>query len=338
VTHARAWTFSTTGGPDVLELIDQQLPEPGPGEALVRLRAIGVNRSDLMHLAGRYIAPPPTPSHLGQEAVGEVIALGPPGEPPVGDWPLEVGRKVGLMVGRVDYANMGTYRTVGIYPQRALLPHPETFSDSETAAWWLASLTALGGLRVGALREGHRALVTAASSGVGVMALQIARALGAETIASTTSPDKLDVLRQLADHVVLSDDPAELPPAVAELTGGAGVDLAFDPVGYAYAEALLGCAAADGHVVVYGLLAGEPPPLDLRALILKDLAVHGYTVYRLQRNAAELAAVVGSALQLARGGTVRPIVAAEHPFERAPEALTQLAENRHVGKIVVNLA
>ncbi len=335
--QATAWAFSTTGGPEVLELTDHDLPDPGPGEALVRLRAIGVNRSDLMHLAGRYIAPPPTPSYLGHEAVGEVLALGPAGEPPVGSWQPEIGEKVGLMVGRVDHARMGTYRTVGLYPQRALLPSPDGFSDTEAAAWWLATLTALGGLRIGTLGAGDRALITAASSGVGVMALQIARSLGAETIASTTTPEKVDPLRELADHVVLATAPGELGSAVQRLTNEAGADLVFDPVGYAYAEALLQCAAVDGRIVVYGLLAGAAPPLDLRTMILKDLAVHGYTVYRLQRDPAELAAVIGTALELARNGAARPVIAAEHPFEQVPEALAQLALNQHVGKIVVTV-
>ena len=337
MTAASAWTFRTTGGPEVLELTNEELPEPAAGEALVRVRAIGVNRSDLMHLAGRYMAPPPSPSHLGQEAIGEIVALGPRERPPVAGAPLQVGQRVGLMVGRVDYARVGSYRTAGVFPQRALLPCPERFTDSEAAGWWLGTLTALGALRLAGVQEGRRVLITAASSGVGVLAIRIARALGAETIASTTSPAKVEALRSVADHVVLTRTPAELPPQVAEITGGVGVDLAFDPVGHAYSQALFQCAAQDGHVVVYGLLAGSDAALDLRSMIFKDLAVHGYTVYRLQRHPDKLKQVIASALDLAANHDVRPIIAAEHPFEHAPQALAQMAENQHVGKIVVTV-
>lgn len=341
--RARAWRFERTGGPEVLELAEQELTAPGPGEALVRLSAIGLNRADLMHLAGRYFAPPPSPSFLGQEAVGEILALGPrvEGQEPVAGLRPEVGMPVGLMVGRIDFCAMGTYRTAGVFPQRALLPQPSSYTASEAAAYWVAAMTVVGGFAAGGLggapAPGKRVLVTAASSGVGVMALQIARALGTEAIAATTSSAKTEALAGLADHVLVVRSPADLATAVKSLTGGSGVDLAFDPVGGAYADGLLEAAAADGQVVFYGTLTGADAPLDLRKLILKDLGVHGYTVYRLQRDPARLEAVVEACLELAETGKVRPLVAARYPFEEAPAALAALARNEHLGKIVLEV-
>lgn len=343
ITTAKAWQFEGIGGPDLLRLAEQDLTDPGPGEALVRIRAIGLNRADLLYLAGRYYGPPPSPSFIGQEAVGEVVALGPAldDEAPVADFAPQAGDRVGLLVGRVDFRAMGTYRTAGIYRRNALLPLPEGFSFAEGAGLWLAGLTAIGGLRAGGVTpesgSGRRVLVTAASSGVGVMTLQAAGAMGATTFAATTSPAKAGALEALADHVIVCASPDALVEEVKRSTDGAGVDLAFDPVGFAYAPALMQTAAVDGHVVVYGLLSGTEAPLDLRTMIFKDLGVHGFTVHRLLRNPTVLGEVVATALRLAEEGAIRPVIAQEFPFEAAPRALEAMARNEHLGKIVLTV-
>jgi NADPH:quinone reductase-like Zn-dependent oxidoreductase len=342
-TTARAWRFAGVGGPELLKLEEHELKAPGPGEALVRVRAIGLNRADLLYIAGRYFGPPPSPSYLGQEAVGEILELGPKveGERANGGLDLRAGERVGLLVGRVDYGSMGTYRTAGIYPQNALLPLPESFSFAQGASFWLVTLTAIGGLRAGGLTPtsdpGKRVLVTAASSGVGVITLQIARAMGAETFAVTTSPAKAERLETLADHVIVATNPEVLVEEVEHLTGGEGVDLAFDPVGFDYAQALMRTAAVDGHVVVYGLLSGMEAPLDLRTMIFKDLGVHGYTVHRLLRAPGLLESAIETALELADEGRLRPLIAAEYGFEEAPDALAAMERNQHLGKIVLTV-
>ena len=246
------------------------------------------------------------------------------------------------MVGRVDFSTMGTYRRAGIYPQNALLPLPDRLSWVEGAGFWLATLTAVGGLRAGGLTPdsppGRRVMVTAASSGVGVITLQAARAMAAETFAVTTSPGKAGRLEELADHVVVAPNAGVMAETVKERTDGAGVDLAFDPVGFDYAQALMETAAVDGQVVVYGLLAGSEAPLDLRTMIFKDLGLHGFTVYRLQRNFQALAEVVSTALNFAEEGSIRPLIADQYTFEEAPEALAAMARNEHLGKIVLTVA
>jgi len=340
---ARAWTFDGIGGPELLRLTDHELNPPGPGEALIGIRAIGLNRADLLYIAGNYFGLPPRPSFLGQEAVGEILALGPNDSDEVfpGGQALKVGMRVGLMVGRVDYGGMGTYRTAGIYPQESLLPLSDRLSFVEGAGFWLATLTAIGGLRAGGLTpdspSGRRVLVTAASSGVGVITLQAARAMGAETFAATTSPAKADTIQELADHVIVVPEADALVDAVKELTGGSGVDLAFDPVGFDYAPALMQTAAVDGHVVVYGLLSGTEAPLDLRTMIFKDLGLHGFTVHRLLRDARALEDVVSTSMVFADDGKIRPLIAGEYDFEEAPRALEAMSRNLHLGKIVLNV-
>ncbi len=339
----RAWQFRETGGPEQLELIDHELPAPGPGEALVQFEAIGLNRADLLELAGFYFGPPPSPSFLGQEAVGIIVELGPAVEAqaPAGGYQPRVGDRVGLMVGRIDHRGMGTYRTAGIYPQRTLLPVPEPLTAAEGAGFWLATLTAVAGLHAGGLTpetaDGKKLLVTAASSGVGVVTLQAGRTMGAVTIAATTSAKKAERLDALADHVVVASAPEVMVGRVAEITGGSGVDLAFDPVGFAYAPALMQTAAQDGHVVFYGLLSGMEAPLDLRTMIFKDLGVHGFTVHRIQRDPVLLDEVLSITLGLAERGGLRPVIADSYGFEEAPKALEAMARNEHFGKIVLEV-
>ncbi len=342
-TKTRAWQFNQTGGPEQLELVDHELPPPGPGEALIRFEAIGLNRADLLELAGLYFGPPPSPSFLGQEAVGIITELGLAleGEALAGGYEPAVGDRVGLMVGRIDHRGMGTYRTAAIVPQRTLLPVPETLSAAEGAGFWLATLTAVAGLHVGGLTpetaDGRKLLVTAASSGVGVVTLQAARTMGAETLAATTSSGKAEKLGVLADHVIVVSNPELMVERVAEITGGTGVDLAFDPVGFDYAPALMQTAAQDGHVVFYGLLSGMEAPLDLRTMIFKDLGVHGFTVHRIQRDPKLLDEVVGITLGLAERGGLRPVIADSYAFEDAPKALEAMARNEHFGKIVLEV-
>jgi NADPH:quinone reductase-like Zn-dependent oxidoreductase len=337
----RAWQFRETGGPERLALVEHELPSPGPGEALVRFEAIGLNRADLLELAGRYFGPPPSPSFIGQEAVGVIAGLGPAlnAPTPVGGRPLGVGDRVGLMVGRVDHRGMGAYRTHGLYPLQTLLPVPETLSAVEGAGLWLAALTAVAGLRTGGITretgDGKKVLVTAASSGVGVVTLQAARAMGASTIAATTSPEKAAKLAELADHVVVATTPDAVVEGVSEFTDGTGVHCAFDSVGFDYAPALIRTAAQDGHVVVYGLLSGTEAQLDLRTMIFKDLGVHGFTVHRIQRDPALLEEVLATTLKLASSGQLRPVIAGVYDFEQAPQALAAMARNEHVGKIVL---
>ena len=137
--------------------------------------------------------------------------------------------------------------------------------------------------------------------------------------------------------MLLAREPSDLAPRIAEATSGDGFDVAFDPVGYAYAEPLFEAAATGGRIVFYGVMSWAEAALDLSALLRKDLGVHGFTVYRLLRDRRALDRAVEETLKLADQHGWRPLVAASHPFDAAPAALSQLGENRHLGKIVVDL-
>ncbi len=339
--NTNAWSFDRMGGPEVLELGACDLKEPAPGEVLVKLRAIGLNRSDLLYMAGRYLTRPEGRCFLGQEGVGEIVAYGGGLASPSAAEGFEprVGDRVALLAGRVDYKNMGTYRGFGVYPANALAPVPDEFSDAEGAAFWVGALTMVGASHVVGLGpgqgKGRDVVVTAASSAMGVSALQVARARGARAIAVTTSPAKADPLRLLADEVVVATKPEDIAPGIRKVTAEKGFDIAFDPVGHANVAPLFEAAAVEAHILHYGMMAGAESFMNLLALLRKDIDVHGYTIYRNLRHPERLKAVVDDAMDLARRGLLRPIVSKEFAFTEAKEALLAMASNQHLGKLVV---
>lgn len=338
--NTRAWSFESTGGPEVLELGSSELREPGAGEALVKLRAIGLNRSDLAYLAGRYLTRPEGRSFLGQEGLGELVAYG-GGHPSPSALPgfePTVGGRVALLAGRLDYQKMGTYRGFGVYPTNALVPVPEAFSDAEGASFWVGALTMVGAAHtvgLGPGRGGGRSVVvTAASSAMGIAGLQIAKAWGARAIAVTTSPAKADSLRPLADEVVVAPTPEDIAPGIRKVAEK-GFDIAFDAVGHANVAPLFEAAGAGAHILHYGMMAGADSRMNLVAMMRKDIDVHGYTIYRILRHPERLQAVLGDAMDLGQRGRLRPIVAREFAFTEAKEALVAMASNQHLGKLVI---
>lgn len=335
-----AWTFERLGGPEVLELDASELRAPGPDEVVVKLSAIGLNRSDLLYMAGRYLTKPEGRCCLGQEGLGVIVSLG-SGEAPSAhpEFRPKVGDRVALLAGRIDYKNMGTYRGLGVYPTNALVPVPETFSDAEGASFWVGALTMVGAAHVVGLLpgqgEGKNVVVTAASSAMGVAALQIARARGARAIAVTTSAAKADALRALADTVVVAPKPEDIAPGIRAVTAQKGFDIAFDPVGHANVAPLFDAAGVEARILNYGMMAGADSRMDLVALMRKDIDVHGYTIYRNLRHPERLKAVIDDAMDLGRRGLLTPIVSKEFAFTEAKEALAAMASNQHLGKLVL---
>jgi NADPH2:quinone reductase len=342
----RCFQFAEYGRPtDVLQLAEQALPEPGPGQALVRIRAVGLNRSEANYVQGRYIPAREFPSHIGQEAVGEIIALGPPAESgpqPVEATPLAVGARVALLPGRVDICGMGAYRDTGIYDQAALAPVPENFSDEEGAAYWMGILTMGGCLEMAGLTpdnasgkegKGKKVLVTAATSSMGIVALKLAKAWGAETFATSRSADKAKVLEDVADHVIVCNDSAALIEGVNAATDNTGIDVALDPVGADFYAGLVTVTANGGDIVSYEMISGAVGQVPIASLMIKDLSIHGFTIFRVYKNSGLLDSLIGQGMQYAE--QTRPIVSKTFPFEQAPIALAELEAAQHVGKLVL---
>jgi putative PIG3 family NAD(P)H quinone oxidoreductase len=318
------------GGPEVLDLEERPAPLPGPSDLLVRVRATALNRADLLQLRGGYPAPPGVPADIpGLEYAGEVLATGPlvrrfkPGD-----------RVMGLVGG-------GAFAEQLLTHEREALPVPENLELAQAAALPEAYLTAFDALVLqGGLRLGETVLIHAVASGVGSAAALICRALGARALGTGRSAEKLSRASTWGvEKTVLCDgSPPRFADAVREATGGRGVDLALDLVGGDYLPETLRAMAPQGRVLLVGLVAGRQAPVELDVLLTRRLRLTG-TVLR-GRPPEEKMALAQAAerhlLPLFRSGALAPVIEAVYPMREAREALSRMARNETVGKLVLH--
>jgi len=267
----RAVVVTRPGGPEVLQLAERPLPEPGPGEIRVRVHASALNRADLLQRRGLYPAPPGSPQDIpGLEYAGEVDAVG----EGAGLW--AVGNRVMGIVGGGGYAE---YVTVH---EREAMRIPQGFSYEEGAGIPEAFLTAYDALFTRLeLLMGERVLIHAVGSGVGTAALQLARAAGAVTIGTSRSPEKLRRAAELGLDVGIDTGREELAAALESATSGGGVHAVVDLVGGKLLEQSLRGLAQGGRVVVVGTVAGSKVELDLGLLLQRrGAALQGCRVLR----------------------------------------------------------
>ncbi len=318
------------GPPDVLEAVEVPDPRPGPGQVLVRVRAAGVNRADLLQRRGLYPPPPDaTPDVPGLEFAGEIAEPG-DGE---GGWD-EGDRVMGLLGG-------GGYATLAAVHASHLLRIPPSLSFVEAGAVPEVFLTAADALFVrGSLARGEGVLVHSAGGGVGTAALQLARLAGAAPVMGSASAPKLAAIREAGLPLDAGlDRSAPFASLVREHTGGRGVDVILDTVGASYWEENLGSLAQLGRLVVVGLMGGSDVALDLRRLMRLRATVVG-TVLR-ARSVEEKAALTDdfarSYLPGFETGALKPVVDRTWPLEAAAEAHRYMEENRNFGKIVLEV-
>lgn len=313
------------------------LPQPGPAEVLIAVGAAGVNRADLLQVAGHYPSPPGAPAYPGLEVAGTIAAVG----PDVGDW--RVGeRAAALLAG-------GGYASHVIAPVGQLLPIPDgpdgPLSDVETAALpealatvW-SNLVGVGDRAVGGLGAGETVLVLGGSGGVGSIAVQVATALGARVIA-TAGTAKVSAVRELGAAVVIDHavrDGEGVTADVLAATDGRGVDVVLDVLGGGALAQNLARLATGGRLVIIGTQAGRRGELDVLTLMQKRASIHGTTLRA--RPAAEKAAIVADVarhlLPHVRAGRIRPLVHATLPLERAGEAHAMLRDGVATGSVVL---
>ena len=313
----------------VLELTELPDPEPAPHEVLIRVRAGGLNRADLLARAGSYPTSPgaSTPDVVvaGLELAGEVLASG---SDVVG---LASGARVmGLGRGYAEHACVD---------HRMLLPVPESYSWAEAGATPIALLTAHDALVTnGRFAAGESVLIQAATSGVGTMATSVARQLGAGAILGTSrSPEKLAQLN--AALVGIDVTVNDVLDVVERETNGHGADVVLDNVGASTLAQNLAAAAIRGRIVQIGRLGGASAELDLEELARKRVSLIGVTFRtRSPEERAEVArrclAELGDALA---AGDLRPTLARSFPLEQAADAQDAMARNEHVGKLVLTV-
>jgi len=297
----------------------------------IEVKAFGLNRAEVMFRNHAYLQEAQFPSRLGYEAAGVVAAVG------AGVSEFKVGDAVSL-IPPLDIAKWGTYGELANVPAELTVKHPSNLSFVQAAASWMQYVTAWGALVEQArLTKKDFVLVTAASSSVGLAAFQIARMVGATSIAVTrTRAKKQALLDAGAAHVIVSDE-EDIVAAVMALTDGQGARVVFDPIGGPGFEQLTQSMARGGILLEYGALSPEPTPFPLFTVLGKSLTLKGYLYAEIVADPAALArakAFIGDGLA---SGALKPIIAKTFTLEDIQEAHRFLEANQQVGKIVVTV-
>ena len=323
--------FHQTGGPEVLQLEDHPLPQPAANEVRLRVKAIGLNRAEVMFRMGRYLQNPVLPSKLGYEASGIVEAIGP------GVDPTWLNQTVST-VPAFPADKYGVYGEVAIVPVNALAAYPDNLSYQEGTSIWMQYLTAYGAIiQQGHLTSGDFILITAASSSVGIAAIEIAKAEGAISIATTrTSAKKAELLALGADHVIATEE-EDLVARVNEITAGKGARIVFDPVAGKTLEALAAATAVHGIIFEYGALSAEPTPYPLFAALSKHLTIKGYTLFEVVADPVVFAKAKQYVFDHLANGSFKPRIDKTFPLAEIVAAHRYMESNAQIGKIVVTV-
>ncbi len=313
------------GGPSGLVLEDIPVPEPKPGEVLIRVRAAALNFLDTLILRGKYQFKPDLPFSPGSEIAGVVER---PGD---GVSTLAPGDRV------MGYARFNGCREFTALPARGLLKIPDGVTDEAAAGLTITYGTAIHGLKDrGRLKAGETLAVLGASGGAGLAAVEIGKALGARVIACASSAEKLAICQQHGADGLLNYDSEDVKDGLRALTGGAGPHVIYDCVGDRYAEPALRSIAWGGRYLVIGFAAGEIPRIPLNLLLLKGCEMAGVFFGRFTELEPEAAAAnMRQLLAWCEDGTLRPHIGKIFPLEETAQAVAMLEERKAVGKIIV---
>jgi len=313
------------GGPDVMQLEDIPVPQPGPGQVLVRVEAAGVNFIDIYHRSGAYkLDLPFTPGMEGAgtvEAVGEGVDDFKPGD-------------------RVAWAMaLGSYAQYAVVPARVLARVPEGVPADLAAAVMLQGMTAhYLAYSTFPLKPGHRAVVHAAAGGVGLLLVQIAKRLGATVYGTVSTPEKAEAARRAGADEVIIYTQTDFAAAVRDLTGGEGVDVVYDGVGRDTFEGSMSCLKPRGYLVLFGQSSGAVPPLDPQVLNNRgSLFLTRPTLAHYILNREELDWRSGDLFRWIGAGELQVTIDSTFDLADAPKAHQRLASRQSSGKILLRI-
>ncbi|MGY4176431.1 NADPH:quinone reductase-like Zn-dependent oxidoreductase [Bradyrhizobium sp. USDA 4518] len=328
---ARGVRFHQHGGPEVLRIEEIAVAPPAPREVQIRVKALGLNRAEASLRRGSYIETATLPSGLGLEAAGIVAAIG------EGVEEFAPGDAVSI-VPPVSMVRWPAHAELATFPAELVVKHPPALGFETAAAVWMQYLTAFGALvDLARLGRGEFVVITAASSSVGLAAIQIANRIGAVPIAVTRTSAKAQALREAgAAHVIASAE-QDLQSRLEQIAGPNGVRVVLDAVGCPAFVPLTAAMAPGGILIEYGGLSPEPTPFPLANVLGKSLTLRGYLVHEIVRDPARLTAAKAFILDGLADGTLRPIIARTFAFEEIVEAHRYLESNTQFGKIVVTV-
>jgi NADPH:quinone reductase-like Zn-dependent oxidoreductase len=328
---SRTIKFAQPGGPEVLEFIEVEAPPPGPREVRIKVKAIGINRADSMWRNDKYVESPILPPGLGYDAAGVVDAVG----NDVTDF--TVGDKVST-IPAFSLNKYSTYGEVILAPDHAVVKHPELLSFVEAASVWMMFLTAYGALVFDAqVKAGDFVIIPAASSSVGLAAIQIANYAGATPIALTRTSEKQQRLREVgAAHVIVTQG-QDIVAEVMCITGGIGARVVFDPVGGPDFPKLIAALTFQGTVYIYGALSEDDTPIPVLGMIGKMPTVKGYSIRLVAGDAEHRKVAVEYVTKGLAGGALKPVIDRTFKFDEMVEVHRYLENGGQFGKIVVTV-
>jgi NADPH:quinone reductase-like Zn-dependent oxidoreductase len=328
---AKVVRFHSIGGPEVLKIQEEPIPEPGKGEVRLKVKAIGLNRAESMFRRGHYLESPVLPSKLGYEAAGVVAAVGPDVDK---SW---LGKTVSTVPAFL-MTNYGVYGEVAIVPASALAVYPEKLTPEQGTSIWMQYLTAYGALIAHAhITKTDFVVITAASSSVGIAAIEMVKTEGAISIATTRTSKKKAALAEVGATHVIATEEEDFLARVNKITGGKGARVIFDPIGGKGIEVLAQATAAGGTIFEYGALAPEPTPFPLFTALSKGLSVRGYTLREVLSDPKLRAKAQQYVFDHLEAGDFKPRIDRVFPFAEIVEAHRYMESNEQIGKIVVTV-
>lgn len=325
----KAIEIASPGGPEVLRPVDRPAPEAGAGEVLIRVAASGVNRPDVLQRKGLYPVPPGASELPGLEVAGRIVA----GDAAaMGSAGFAVGDRVCALVAGGGYAELC------VAPVGQCLPVPAGLSDVEAASLPETFFTVWSNVfDRGRLQAGETLLVQGGTSGIGVTAIQVAKAAGAQVIVTAGSDDKCAACVALgADHAINYRN-ADFVAEVKRLTGGRGADVILDMVAGDYVARELKCLADDGRLVIIAVQGGTEAQIDAGAVLRRRLTITGSTLRPrpVAFKSAIASALRGNVWPWIEAGRIRPVIHQVFPAAEAAQAHALMESNQHIGKLVL---
>ena len=328
---SRTIRFAKAGGPEVLEFLESDVAPPGVNEVRIKVKAIGINRAESMWRLDDYIEPVRFPAGLGYEAAGLIDALG------EGVTGFAVGDAVSVMPS-FSMNQYGTYGEVVIVPDYAVVKQPASLSFTEAASIWMMFVTAYSALIEDAkVGKGDFVLIPAASSSVGLAAIQLANYAGATPIALTRTSDKKQRLLDAGAAHVIATAETDLVQEVMKITDGKGARVAFDPVGGETFAKLIAALSFQGIVYLYGALADSPTTLPVLEMIAKMPTIKAHNIWGTSGDETRRRTAIAYVLKGFEVGALKPVIDRTFTFDQMQEVHRYLEQNGQFGKIVVTV-
>lgn len=323
--------FHEPGGPHSLKFEDVPTPQPKEGEVRLKVKAVGLNRAEALFSRGKYLEQPKLPAGLGYEAAGTVDAVGPGVDQ---SW-------LGKEVATIPAFSMNQYPMLGeevLAPVHALGEYPPNLTPVQAAAIWMQYLTAYGALiQIAHVTTSDYVVIPAASSSVGLAAIEIVKAEGGIAIAATRKSDKAAELLKLgADHVIATEE-EDYVARVKEITGDKGARVTFDPVAGPFVDKLAAAASNRGIIIEYGSLSQQPTPFPLGVALMKGLTLRGYVIWEVTGDPQKLTVAKKYFYDRLAVGRFNPKIAKTFPYSQTIQAYEYLESNQQIGKVVITI-